>query len=386
MIVVTHTPFGIRWKPASRKQAVLFYANGEKDVFKQKETIEIFSISTETYDNFAALCAEQSITMLDTIASQLEELAKIHTVGQPPEAIARFIAKEIEPYNHCLNSYGSWVYYPWRRMVVHLLPKEAFRQVRTNRNQEKITAAEQALLLKKCIGVIGLSVGHSAAITLVQEGICGEIRIADFDTIALSNLNRLRTSLVHLDLKKTTAAYRDIMEIDPYITVKIYPQGMNDQNIESFFLEDGKIDLLVEECDTLPVKIKSRLFAKKNGIPVVMDTNDRGLIDIERFDQEPNREIFHRIFKNSHSDFLSDLPQPEKLEVIVKLLGGRESLSAAMQDSIQKLGKTLVGFPQLASEVHLGGALVTYVSRNILLEKKMLSGRYYVELSELVGI
>lgn len=364
----------------------MFYANEGRYVFEQKETIEIFSISEETFCNFAALCAERSITMLDTIASQLEELAKIHTIGQPPDAIARFIAKEIEPYNHCLNSYGSWIYYPWRQAVVHLLPKEAFEQVRTNRNQEKITHQEQRCLSKKCIGVIGLSVGHSAAITLVQEGICGEIRIADFDTIALSNLNRLRTSLVHLDLKKTTAAYRDIVEIDPYITVKIYPQGMNDQNMENFFLEGGKIDLLVEECDSLETKFKARNCAKKYGIPVVMDTNDRGLIDIERFDQEPNREIFHRIFKNLHPDSLSDLPQPEKLEVVFKLLGGRESLSPAMQDSIQKLGKTLVSFPQLASEVHLGGVLVTHVARNILLEKKMLSGRYYVELSELVGI
>ncbi len=369
-----------------KEAAVLFYANREKDVFKQKETIEILSISTETYESFSALCAERSITMLDTIASQLEELAKIHTIGQPPEAIARFIAKETEPYNHCLNSYGSWVYYPWRQTVVHLLPQEAFQRVRTNRNQEKITAAEQALLLKKCIGVIGLSVGHSAAITLVQEGICGEIRIADFDTIALSNLNRLRTSLVHLGLEKTTAAYRDIMEIDPYITVKIYPQGMNDHNMESFFLEDGKIDLLVEECDTLPVKIKSRLFAKKHGIPVVMDASDRGLIDIERFDHEPEREILHGLMPTISDEALSTMSYNEQWENIIHFLGGMNNASPPMQDSLKKIGKTLVSFPQLASEVHLGGVLITHAARNILLAKKMLSGRYYVELPKLVGI
>jgi hypothetical protein len=228
-------------------------------------------------------------------------------------------------------------------------------------------------------------VGHSAAITLAQEGICGEIRIADFDRIELSNLNRLRTSLVHLGQEKSIITCREILEIDPYMQVKIYKNGIHDENIQEFFLKDGRLDLIVEECDSLDIKLKARTFARKQKIPVVMDTNDRGLIDIERFDHEHDRPILHGLLPDVNTSSLLNLSQNERLELIYNLLGGRENLSIAMRDSVAKIGKSLISFPQLASEVHLGGALVTHVARNILLNKKMLSGRYYVELSELVG-
>ncbi len=348
--------------------------------------VEIFSIPEESAESFFSYCAKESIIVVDTIKEQMDELAKIQRVEQPQLNIKALPDKELGQSNPSLSSYGSWIYYPWRHTLVHVLPEEAFDLVRTNRNQEKITASEQSELSKKRIGVIGLSVGHSAALTLVQEGVCGEIRIADFDRIELSNLNRLRTSLTHLGHEKTVSTCRDLLEINPYMKIKVYKEGITEENIEAFFLKDGKLDLVVEECDSLATKIKSRLCARKHGIPVIMDTNDRGLIDIERFDQEPNRDIFHGILGDSLPDSVVNLSQTETLNTIFKLLGGRENLSSAMQHSIEKLGKTLVGFPQLASEVHLGGALVTHVARHIFLEKKMLSGRYYVELSELVGV
>lgn len=330
-------------------------------------------------------CSENAITVLDTINNQVQELAKITLVQASAKEISDFIKNETSFSNHCLFSYGSWVYYPWKRTIIHLLPKRQFQLVRTNRNRDKITLEEQSSLQKKRIGVIGLSVGHSAAITLAQEGICGEIRIADFDSIELSNLNRLRTSLAHLGQEKTIVACREILEIDPYIKVKIYKDGINEENIESFFLDDGPLDLVVEECDSLAVKLNTRIFSKKQKIPVIMDTNDRGVIDIERFDQENDRKILHGLFQKINPNSLKNLSQTEKLELIYQLLGGPENLSAPMQDSIKQIGKKLISFPQLASEVHLGGALVTYAARHILLDKKMPSGRYYVDLAQLIG-
>ena len=56
-----------------------------------------------------------------------------------------------------IHKYGVWVYYPWLNKVVHLLGKEEYIEVRTNRNQYKITPEEEIELSKKTIGVIGLS-------------------------------------------------------------------------------------------------------------------------------------------------------------------------------------------------------------------------------------
>lgn len=38
-----------------------------------------------------------------------------------------------------MEELGAWVYYPWRKTLVHILEREEFIEVRTNRNQLKIS-------------------------------------------------------------------------------------------------------------------------------------------------------------------------------------------------------------------------------------------------------
>jgi len=63
--------------------------------------------------------------------------------------------------------------------VVHLLEESEFAELRTNRNRYKITPDEQATLARKRIGVVGLSVGQSAALILALERSFSEMRLAD---------------------------------------------------------------------------------------------------------------------------------------------------------------------------------------------------------------
>ena len=177
--------------------------------------------------------------------------------------------------------------------LVHLLDDREFIDVRTNRNQYKITREERDILASKKIGIIGLSVGQSIAVTLAMERGCGELRLADFDVLELSNLNRIRTGVHNLNVPKVVIAAREIAEIDPFIKVTCFFSGLTESNIDEFFTENGKLDLLVDECDGLDMKIISRFNARKLGIPVLMDTSDRGMLDVERFDLEPNRPILH---------------------------------------------------------------------------------------------
>ena len=59
--------------------------------------------------------------------------------------------------------YGVWVHYPWSRRLVHLVREEEFIELRTSRNRYKITAEEQEALAVRAVGIVGLSVGQSAA-------------------------------------------------------------------------------------------------------------------------------------------------------------------------------------------------------------------------------
>ena len=138
--------------------------------------------------------------------------------------------------------YGTWAWYPWSGRLVHVLPREEFRLVRTDRNRGKIDRPEQRRLLDKRIGVIGLSVGNSAALTLAQEGVAGAFKLADFDTLSVSNLNRLRAGLHQIGVNKAVLAARQMFEIDPYLDIEIFPAGLTEDTVKEFFLRRPRSD------------------------------------------------------------------------------------------------------------------------------------------------
>ncbi len=116
----------------------------------------------------------QRINVFDQMESQLRELIKCSNPSlqiKPPEYKELIIAhlKGVDIYN-----YGVWVYYPWNNNLVHILDEQEFVKLRTNRNCNKITSAEQETLRKKKIGIIGLSVGQSIALTLAMERTCAK--------------------------------------------------------------------------------------------------------------------------------------------------------------------------------------------------------------------
>jgi len=319
----------------------------------------------------------------DEIYGQLQELIKSHNPSikikqdEYPELVNKHLAgKDI-------NEYGVWVYYPWNQRIVHLLDEEEFVEVRTNRNQYKITKAEQDELRTKKIGIVGLSVGQSIALTMAMERTCGELRLADFDTVELSNLNRIRTATHNLGLNKTIIAAREIAEIDPFLTIRIFNDGLHAGNMDQFFLDGGKLDLFVEVCDGLDVKIESRYKARELHVPVVMDTNDRGMLDVERFDTDPQRAVLHGLADGLDPHNIKDLSNEDKIPYILRMIGA-DTISTRLKASMLEVEQSVNTWPQLASSVTLGGALTTDVCRRILLDQFHESGRYYIDMEELI--
>lgn len=329
------------------------------------------------------LKADPCITIHDELEGQLRELIKslhpsLRIKAQEYPALIEEHLDGIDPY-----VYGVWVYYPWSKKVVHLLDESEFIEIRTNRNRYKITREEQRYLQQKKIGIVGLSVGQSIALTLAMERTCGELRLADFDTAELSNLNRIRTGVQNLGLRKTVIAAREIAEIDPYLCVKIFNDGLTNENIDEFFTEDGKLDILVEVCDGLDIKIISRFKARELQIPVVMDTNDRGMLDIERFDLDPQRPVLHGLAEGLDPQSIKDLTNEEKIPYILKMVGA-EQISTRLKASMIEVEQSINTWPQLASSVVLGGAISTDVCRRILLDQLHVSGRYYIDIEDYV--
>ena len=271
------------------------------------------------------------------------------------------------------------MYYPWSCTLVHLLDAHEFGELRTNRNRHKITADEQAVLSAKRIGIVGLSVGQSVALTLTLERAFGELRLADFDSVDLSNLNRIRTGVQNLGVPKVYVTAREIAELDPYLDIKVFSEGITAENIELFLLHGGKLDVVLEECDSLDIKVIVRHEAKRHGIPVVMDTSDRGMLDIERFDLEPDRPIFHGLAADLDPDSLSGLTTEQKLPYVLRIVGAG-TVSPRLRASMMEIEQTISTWPQLGSEVTLGGAAAAHAARRIALGQAVHWGRMFVDL------
>lgn len=323
------------------------------------------------------------IAVFDELHGQLRELVR---ALQPTR---RFTPTELDKAAHAHLAgvdpahYGTWVYYPWGPRLVHLLDAGEFALVRTDRNRNKITREEQAVLADTRVGVVGLSVGQSICLTMALERSFGELRIADFDTLELSNLNRIRDGVHALGLRKTVNVAREVAEIDPYLKVTLFNEGLTRDNIERFLTEGGKLDILVDECDSVDIKILCRQHAKAHRIPVVMDTSDRGMLDVERFDLEPDRPILHGLVDHLDLDAAAKARTNEEKLPYVLPIAGMEQLSPRMKASMMEIERTVTTWPQLATSVVLGGAISGDVCRRIALGQSKASGRWYLDMDVL---
>jgi molybdopterin/thiamine biosynthesis adenylyltransferase len=324
------------------------------------------------------------LEVFDQFPLQISEL--IETRDPRRRFCEEDLAVEVQEWlgGHEAKELGTWVYYPWSHRLVHLLDEADFVELRTNRNRYKITLEEQNLLATKRIGIVGLSVGQSVSLTLAMERGFGELRLTDFDHLGLSNLNRLRSGVHNIGVMKTEITARGIAEIDPYLNVKCFPEGLSGQTMDRFFLEGGKLDLLIDECDDLTIKILMRRRARDLGIPVVMETSDRGMIDIERFDLRPDLPIFHGLIDDLDPEKLRGLSTEDKVPYVLEIVGDK-TISSRMIASMIEVGQTIKTWPQLASAVVLGGGVTADVVRRILLGQLSCSGRYFVDLEEIIS-
>ena len=329
------------------------------------------------------LLEQPGLTVFDRVRAQLWDLVKTRHPGRRLDEaehhalVERLLARRPDV------EYGVWAYYPWSNRLVHLLDEAEFVELRTNRNCYKISPDERDRLARKRIGVVGLSVGQSVALVLALERSFAQLRVADFDTLDLSNLNRLRAGVHNLGVPKVLVTAREIAEIDPFLDVVCFPEGITSENMEAFLCDGGPLDLLIEECDSVDLKIELRYAARRHRIPVLMDTSDRGLLDIERFDLEADRPIFHGAVGDLDPSRLRGLTTEEKVPYVLKIIGA-DTMSTRLRASLLEVQQSISTWPQLASSVAMGGAVTADVARRMLLGQQTASGRFFIDVEEIV--
>lgn len=340
-----------------------------------------FSLDAASARTLRRRCRAEQIRLVDTVDRQLDELAatRFPAVGQRDAARA-FVVDTIAAAGE-RDAVGVWWYYPWLRTVVHLLGEDDFLAVITNRNQDKLTATELQLLRGRRIGAIGLSVGGEAAVTVAQEHLCGEIWLADFDGLDLSNLNRLGAGVDELGENKAVIVARRIARIDPYLQVRIFPAGVTEENVEAFV---GGVDLVLEECDSLPIKGLVRRVARRLGVNVLYAADERGFVSVEPYGNEPALAPFLGDDANAHRSRADFASSQEFYRALTAWLGGWDAISARSQESLAAIGTRLCGYPQLASEARFAAGVVGHLARRLLLGERVAPFQGHLDLDALV--
>jgi hypothetical protein len=324
------------------------------------------------------------VSISDDYEEQMKELFQVQnpTLVYAPgfnEAWEKHL--ETEKSKAPLHEHGLWVHFPWNGSLTHILEDEDFQQVRTARNKNLINAEEQAKFYNSTVGIAGLSVGNSVLLSIVLQGGARHIKMADNDVLALSNTNRVRISIENLGVKKTEATARQIYSINPYATIEIFDDGLTNENIDRFF--EG-LDIVLDEMDNIAMKYRMREYAKKLKLPLLMatDNGDNGVVDIERYDLDPETPFFHGRAGEVTYDELTKLDKFGIGKMATRIVGA-ENVTLRMQESLMEMGKTIVSWPQLGGAAILNGPAVAYCVRKILNGQPVENNRALVSLDAL---
>lgn len=318
-----------------------------------------------------------------------EQLRELFAVKNPSKVFSPTLKEELGNYisglekEKSLPYHGKWVYFPWLSALVHILDENDFQLVRTARNKNLINAEEQEKFYNATIGIGGLSVGNSVALSIVLQGGGKRIKLADFDTLALTNTNRVRAGVQNLGLKKVLVTARQIYEINPYAELEIFADGLTKENINKFFIGPPKLDIVIDELDNLAIKCLIREEAKKCRVPLVMaaDNGDNGVIDIERYDLDSNTPFFHGRMGDVSYEKLIGLDKMGIGRLIVQHIGV-ETVTNRVHESMPQIGKTIVSWPQLGGAALLNGSAVAYSVRRILNGQPIEDNRALISLDE----
>lgn len=348
---------------------------------------QFFNLSkSEEQDALSQLLEENPHTkVIDTYETQLEELFVLDNPWlnmDPPKKAKEFAAHKDEHFGKSeLHQVGNWVYLPWRHVLLHILDDAGFQQVRTGRNRNLITKEEQEKFYNSTIGIAGLSVGNSCALSIVLTGGGKHMKLADPDTLELTNLNRIRGSIAELTEPKVFMSARQIYELDPYADLTLFTDGLTEDNIEDFF---KGLNLAVDEIDNIGMKVRIRQEAKKNKVPVIMaaDNGDGGVLDVERHDIQEDITPFHGRAGDDIADRTVNkkLPLPVIGKIITEELLGVDTITPRVQQSLLKIGSELPTWPQLGGAALINGAAIAATARMILTGQDVVDNRASLSL------
>jgi molybdopterin/thiamine biosynthesis adenylyltransferase len=359
----------------SQSEAPIIVLMGNKDAEKKlQQLVAKYSIS-HIIDNYDEQFAELQLS-LDAHLYRANETIQRNSIEQ-----------KLQEHYASRQSWklGSWVYYPWRQELVHVLAEEDFTNLRTIRNRDLINKNEQEQLYNFSVACVGMSVGSASALSLVLSGASRQLKVADGAVISGSNLNRILTGVNNVGVGKALAMARMAYEMNPYMEISCFDKITGD-SIKRLFDYPWPIHAVIDEIDDLEIKIRLRLEAKKRKLPVIMATElaDSVMLDVERFDLQPDRPLFHGLVPDIEKILQRKDMNHREWQKHAAAIIQTKNMPVILQKSLLKIGTTIVTHPQLGSTVMITGGVTTYAVKRIATGQAMPSGRTTISLDHLL--
>jgi len=351
--------------------------------------IEILDPVTDRPRIDALLDPEAGIRLVDAWKTALPELASLDLPHLSPgttdakASLDEYVAAVWTEAN--VEAASRYVMFPWRSTIVRLPEAEVFWRLRTARNRYLIDEGEQRKWSAAFIGIAGLSVGAAVLAACSLTG-ARRFRLAEGDTLGPTNLNRLTGSVCDLGEPKLTLAMRRTFEGDPYSDLEAFPAGYTPGTADAFIGTGSteRLTVLVEEMDDLALKVDIRFKAREARVPVVMvtDNGDNAILDVERFDLDSGYPLFHGLAGDLATN-PADLNDPvQRVNIASAIVGSK--ITPRTRFSLTQVGRTLPSWPQLGTAATVGGALGALAARYIACGVPLPSGRYRVDLDEIL--
>jgi len=330
---------------------------------------------------------KEGVIFCDNLQEQLEELCEIKNpiLRDDKEKMAElkktFVFENKDKF--------VYFYIPERRSCHKILLENDYFELRTARNKNLITLEEQNKFREAKVVFAGLSVGSNMLRLCALQGGPKNINIADMDVLGLSNLNRILAGVHDLGKKKTEVISEYLYEVDPYLQINLFSDGINEKNVEDFIKINGEVaDVIVDEVDDIKSKIALRQMADKYKKPLisVADNADGVIIEVERYDQDFTFEMFVQ-----RLEILKKFGNPQEMTIEAKAKAithfiGIENIDTDMLISVSEVGKTLYSWPQLGGAAVLSGVVGSYLIRKIVNGSNIKSGVYLFSLKDLFDL
>jgi tRNA threonylcarbamoyladenosine dehydratase len=138
------------------------------------------------------------------------------------------------------------------------------------------------------------------------------------------------------------------------------------------------------ECDSLPVKYALRVAERAQRVNMLSAADERGFLRVEPHAEDPSLLEVHGPMSAAPKDRAHYATARAFMRDLTEWVGGWDQISAESRASIEQIGITLCGYPQLASEARFAAGQLGHVARRLLLGAQFTASTQQLDLDRLV--